>query len=172
MGSLNQVTLIGNLTRDPETKQMRDGGDSVTSCGLAMNEKWTNKDGSKGESVCFVDFEVWGKQGETFAQYCTKGKQICLIGKLKMDEWEDRETGQKRSKLKVRANPHGGIVFLGSKADDEGGGRQGGGQQGGGYRDDDRRARSGDGVDQGRSQPQGGNRKPPQDEVNFDDIPF
>ena len=171
MGSLNQVTLIGNLTRDPETRQMRDGGDSVTACGIAMNKVWYNDRNEKQESVCFVDFEIWGKKGESVAQYCKKGRQVCVTGELKMDEWDDRETGQKRSKLKVRAFS---VVFLGSKDDnqgDGGGGGGGGGRQSTGSgqgRDDDSRARSGD----GRDQPAGNQGGKPRDEVNFDDIPF
>ena len=166
MASLNQVTLIGNLTRDPETRQMQGGGDSVTACGIAMNKQWTTDGGEKRESVTFVDFEIWGKKGETFAQYCKKGKQVCVVGELKLDEWDDRETGQKRSKLKVRAF---NIVFLGSREEGQGGGGGGGGQQqGGAGRDDDRRARSGDGRDSAPAGNQGGGR----DEVNFDDIPF
>jgi len=165
MGSLNQVILIGNLTRDPETKNLQ-SGDSVTSCGIAMNKVWMNDRNEKQESVTFVDFEIWGKKGEAVAQYCRKGKQVCVSGELKMDEWEDRETGQKRSKLKVRAFS---VVFLGSKADDEGGGQQQGDQQQGGQRQQQSRP-AGNRAPQGQgrdAQPQGQGGG-----IDFDDIPF
>lgn len=165
MGSLNQVTLIGNLTRDPEIRFMQNGGDAVTSGGIAMNESWTDDRGNKRESVTFVDFEMWGKQGEALAQYCKKGKQVCITGKLKMDEWTDKESGQKRSKLKVRAY---NVVFLGGPEEGQGGNQRQAPRTGGEGRP------AGGGNQGGTRAPQGGNQggSSQSQDVDFDDIPF
>ena len=113
--SFNQVTLMGNLTRDPDFKVF-DSGASVAQFGLAINESYTDKDGEKQESVVFVDVETWNRQAEIASEHLHKGKRILLSGSLKLDQWEDAETNQKRSKLSVRAYR---IVFAETKAEEE-----------------------------------------------------
>ena len=97
--NLNEVTLAGNLTRDPE---MRDTpkGTAVCKFGVAINRKWKSDDGMK-EEVTFIDVDAFGKQAEAIAQYLKKGRGIYIRGRLKLDEWEDKTTKQKRSKLGV-----------------------------------------------------------------------
>ena len=94
--SFNKVILMGNLTRDPEVREVPGGG-SVTTLGLAVNEKWTTKDGEKREDVCFVDVDAFGRQGEVVMEYFGKGKPILGEGKLRFRTWEDGD-GNKRSK--------------------------------------------------------------------------
>lgn len=99
--SLNKVLIAGNLTRQPEVRPL--GNDkSVTSFGIAINERYTAKDGEKRENVTFLDVEAWNKTGELCAQYLDKGSPVFIDGKLKLDSWEDKD-GQKRTKLKVVA---------------------------------------------------------------------
>jgi single-strand DNA-binding protein len=117
MASFNQVTLVGNLTRDVEVRFIP-SGQAVADVALAVNEKWTNKDGSKGESVAFVDCTLWGKTAEVAGEYLSKGSPVLFSGKLVQDHWEDKESGQKRSKLKVKVET---MQFLGSKPDGSGG---------------------------------------------------
>lgn len=123
--SLNQVTIGGYLTRDPQVRYP--SGDSVVAdFGIAMNESYTKKGGGKVESVVFVDVTVWGKTAELAGEYLHKGSGVVIVGRLKMDEWEDKQSGQKRSKLTVTGNE---IKFLPrSGGDDEGGGSRGGGR--------------------------------------------
>ena len=94
--SFNKVILMGNLTRDPEVRELPGGG-SVTTLGLAVNEKWTTKDGEKREDVCFVDVDAFGRQGEVVMEYFGKGKPSLVEGKLRFRTWEDGD-GNKRSK--------------------------------------------------------------------------
>ena len=94
--SFNKVILMGNLTRDPEVRELPGGG-SVTTLGLAVNEKWTTKDGEKREEVCFVDVDAFGRQGEVVMEYFGQGKPILVEGKLRFRTWEDGD-GNKRSK--------------------------------------------------------------------------
>jgi len=101
MANVNKVILIGNLTRTPETKYLP-SGQSVTDIGMAINEKYKPKDGEVKETTTFVDVSLWGKMGEVVAQYCDKGSQLYVEGKLKLDQWET-DDGQKRSKLSVTA---------------------------------------------------------------------
>lgn len=100
MANLNKVFLMGNLTRDPEVSYTPKGT-AVAKIGLAVNRQWTGEDGEKKEEVTFVDVEAWGRQAETIGQYMSKGRPIFIEGRLKLDSWEDKETHQKRSKLKV-----------------------------------------------------------------------
>lgn len=99
--SINKVIIAGHLTRKPEVRPI--GNDkSVTSFGIAINERYTAKDGEKRENVTFIDVEAWNKTGELVAQYLDKGSACFIEGKLKLDSWEDKD-GQKRTKLKVVA---------------------------------------------------------------------
>lgn len=96
---INKVTIIGRLTQDPELRQVGTGS-SVCSFSIANNRSYT-KDGEKKENVSYVNCVAWGKTGEMIAQYCKKGKQVAIDGRLQSDSWEDKETGKKRSALKV-----------------------------------------------------------------------
>ena len=100
MASLNKVILVGNLTRDPELRHTPNGK-AVCSIGLAVNRFYKDGQGEKHEEVCFVDCDLWEKQAEAVAKYCTKGRGILIEGRLQQDIWEDKDTGDKRSKLKV-----------------------------------------------------------------------
>ena len=116
MASYNKVLLMGNLTRDPEVKYTPKGT-ALANLGLAVNRRWTTETGEQKEEVTFVDVEVWGRQAETAGQYLSKGRPVFVEGRLKLDSWEDKESGQKRSKLKVVAER---VQFLGAPG---GGGR-------------------------------------------------
>ena len=100
MASVNKVILVGNLTRDPQAKQIPNGG-IVAEFGLAMNRKFKGQDGSYREEVCFVDITAFGRQAEVIQKYCTKGKQLYIEGRLRYDSWEDKQGGGKRHKLSV-----------------------------------------------------------------------
>ena len=113
--AFNQVTLMGNLTRDPDFKVF-DSGASVAQFGLAINEVYTDSNGEKQDSVTFVDIEVWNRQAEIASEHLHKGKRVLLTGSLKLDQWEDAETKQKRSKLSVRAYR---VIFAETKAEEE-----------------------------------------------------
>ncbi len=113
--SVNKVLLAGNITRKPETRNL--GGDkSVTSFGLAINERYKGRDGEMKENVVFLDCEAWNRTGQLVEQYLDKGSPCFIEGKLKLDQWEDKD-GQKRSKIKVVADS---VQFLGGKKDAEG----------------------------------------------------
>jgi len=110
MASYNKVLLMGNLTRDPEVRYTPKGT-AVAAIGLAVNRVYTTDAGEKKEEVTFVDVEVWGRQAETAGEYLSKGRPVFVEGRLKLDSWDDKETGQKRSKLKVVGER---IQFLGT----------------------------------------------------------
>ena len=106
--------MIGNLTRDPETKQLG-SGQSVCRLGLASNRQFKNKQtGLQTQEVCFVDVDVWGAQAESCQQYLRKGKPVLVEGRLKFDSWQDAD-GSKRSKHAIVAER---VTFLGSAQDD------------------------------------------------------
>lgn len=128
MASLNKVMLIGNLTRDPEVRYTPKGS-AVCDIGLAVNRSYVTDNGEKVEEVTFVDITLWNKTAELAGKYLHKGRPVYIEGRLQMDTWEDRQTGQKRQRLKVIGDQ---MQFLGSP---QGGGeRTGGGEEGsGGY---------------------------------------
>lgn len=97
--SFNQVILLGNLTRDIEVR-FTPGNKAVGNFGIAVNERWKDASGQPKESVTFVDCEAWGKTAEVMSQYLNKGSPVLVTGRLKLDQWEDKDGG-KRSKLKV-----------------------------------------------------------------------
>jgi single-strand DNA-binding protein len=99
MPSLNKAFLIGNLTRDPELRYTPKGV-QVCEIGLAVNRTWT-EDGQKREETTFVDVTLWGRTAEIAQQYLHKGSPVFIEGRLSLDSWEDRQTDQKRSKLKI-----------------------------------------------------------------------
>ena len=102
MSNINTVTLSGRLTRDPELR-VTPGGFSVCKLGLASSRTFKTKDGERKEETVFVDIDTFGKQAETCAEYLNKGRCITVQGRLKLDEWEEKQTGQKRSKLSLVA---------------------------------------------------------------------
>jgi single-strand DNA-binding protein len=118
MASFNKVILVGNLTRDPELRYTPKGT-AIAKVGLAVNRVWTNEAGEKKEEVTFVDVDVFGRTAENVGQYMRKGRPILIEGRLKLDQWDDKQTGQKKSKLSVVAET---VQFLGSA--------QGGGEGG------------------------------------------
>jgi single-strand DNA-binding protein len=101
MPSVNIVTLCGNLTRDPDVRQIP-GGQYVCDLGLAINESCKGKDGARVETTVWVDVVVWGKTAENCGQYLHKGAPVLVEGRLQLDHWE--RDGEKRSKLRVRAD--------------------------------------------------------------------
>ncbi len=107
--SLNSVTLAGNLTRDPEVRNLPND-QMVVNFGLAVNRRWKGPDGEFKEEVTFIDVESWGRTAELVGQYLTKGSPVYLEGRLKLDQWQDKDN-QKRTKLKVVANS---VQFLSS----------------------------------------------------------
>ncbi len=100
MASFNKVILAGNLTRDPEMRYTPKGT-AVARIGLALNRKWKTETGEMKEEVTFVDVEAFGRQAEVISQYMKKGRPLLVEGRLKLDEWEDKNTHQKVSKLRV-----------------------------------------------------------------------
>lgn len=109
MASLNKVIIVGNITRDPELKYIPNGT-AVTELNVAVNEKYTTKDGTQKEEVCFVSVVVWGKQAENCSQYLSKGSSVLVEGKLIQESWE--KDGKKQTKTRVKASL---IQFLNSK---------------------------------------------------------
>ena len=120
MASFNKVILVGNLTRDPELRYTPKGM-AIAKIGLAVSRNWTNEAGEKKEEVTFVDVDIFGRTAENVAQYMKKGRPILIEGRLKLDQWDDKQTGQKRSRLGVVAEV---VQFLGSPTG--GGGGEGG----------------------------------------------
>ena len=100
MANLNKVLLLGNLTRDPELRYTPKGT-AVADIGVAINRVWNNEQNQRQEETTFVDITLWGRQAEIAQQYLTKGRGVFIEGRLQMDTWEDKASGQKRSKLKV-----------------------------------------------------------------------
>lgn len=122
MASFNKVILVGNLTRDPEVRYTT-GGTAVCDISLAVNAHWTDKrTNERKEEVTFIDVTLWGRTAEIAGEYLAKGRPVLVEGRLQLDRWDDKETGQKRSKLKVVADT---LELLGSRQ--EGGGSAGSG---------------------------------------------
>lgn len=128
MASFNKVILVGNLTRDPQVRYTP-GGSAVAEVGLAVNRSWFDKtSNSRKEETTFVDVTLWGRTAEVASEYLTKGRSVLIEGRLQLDQWDDKESGQKRSKLKVVGE---NMTMLGGKGESGGGG--GGAPSGGGY---------------------------------------
>ena len=158
MASYNKVMLIGNLTRDPEIKYTPKGT-AIADIGLAVNRNYTTEGGEKREETTFIDVTLWGRVAEIVGEYCKKGRPLFVEGRLQLDTWEDKQSGQKRSKLKVVGE---NIQLLGSR---EGGG---GGGSGGGESGESRGAG-------GFKKPAAPPSRPPADpdlDAEPDDIPF
>lgn len=118
MPSLNKVLLMGNLTRDPELR-VTPKGTPICQFSLAINRQFKMESGESREEVIYVDVEAWGKQGETIAKYCTKGRPLYVEGRLRLDQWEDKNTKEKRSRMKVVLEQ---FQFLGDSRGGGGGG--------------------------------------------------
>ena len=136
MANVNRVILIGNLTRDPQLKYLPSQM-AVTEFALAINHKYKTASGEQRDEVCFIECTAFGKTGETINQYCQKGRQLYVEGRLKFDSWEDKNGGGKRSRHTVVVD---NFQFLGSRdgagaggGDAGGEGDAGGGGGGGGY---------------------------------------
>ncbi|MDP7005905.1 MAG: single-stranded DNA-binding protein [Phycisphaerales bacterium] len=99
MPNYNKCLLMGNLTRDPELKQTP-SNQSVAQIGIALNRKFKDREGNLQEDTTYVDCEAWGRTAEVMSQYLSKGKPVFIEGRLKLDQWQDKE-GNNRSKLKV-----------------------------------------------------------------------
>src|ERR1043166_138243 len=100
MANFNKVILAGNLTRDPELRYTPKGT-AIAKIGLAINRTWKTETGETKEEVTFVDIDAFGRQAETIGQYLKKGRPILIEGRLKLDQWDDKQTQQKRSRLGV-----------------------------------------------------------------------
>lgn len=109
MASYNKVQLIGNLTRDIELRYTPKGS-PVADMAIAVNRKWKDDQGQVHEEVTFVEIALWGKTAESCAKYLRKGSPAFVEGRLELQTWDDKQTGQKRSKLRVVAE---GVQFLG-----------------------------------------------------------
>ena len=160
MASLNKVFLIGNLTRDPELRTTPKGT-AICQFGLAVNRQFKDESGATRDETTFVDIEAWGKQGELVSKYLSKGSPAMVEGRLKLDQWEDKTSGQKRSKLKIVLD---NVQFLSTR----GGG--GGGAGGGGAP----HGPSEEGEPQGGAGPAGGAKPaaPASKEHLDEDVPF
>jgi single-strand DNA-binding protein len=123
MASFNKVILLGNLTRDPEVRYTPKGT-AVTELGMAVNRVYTAENGEKREETTFVDVTLWGRTAEIAGEYLKKGRPVFIEGRLQLDTWDDKTSGQKRSKLKVVGE---GLQLIGSRPG--GGGAGGGGDE-------------------------------------------
>jgi single-strand DNA-binding protein len=152
MASFNKVILLGNLTRDPEVRYTPKGT-AVTELGMAVNRVYTAENGEKREETTFVDVTLWGRTAEIAGEYLKKGRPVFIEGRLQLDTWDDKQSGQKRSKLKVVGE---GLQLIGS--------RPGGGGGGGG------------GDEEGSAAPRSSKSTPPPkatpSEPDDDEIPF
>lgn len=158
MANLNKVMLIGNLTRDPELR-VTPKGTAICTFSLAVNRKFRDESGADREEVTYVDIEAWGKSGENISKYCTKGRPLFVEGRLRLDQWEDKNTKEKRSRMKVVCE---NFQFLGSGRGDSAGGAGGGGEGGERYSAPPRR-------DSGGGAPA---RPAPAQEKLDEDVPF
>jgi single-strand DNA-binding protein len=169
MASFNRVILLGNLTRDPQVRYTP-GGTAVSEIGLAVNRTWFDqKTNSRREEVTFVDVTLWGRQAEVAGEYLSKGRQVLIEGRLQLDTWEDKESGQKRSKLRVVCE---NMTMVGGRGE----GARGDGGQGEAPR---RSGGAGGGAGGGGGRPATENQSPPdefqeapQEAPPEDEVPF
>ena len=112
---MNHVFLMGNLTRDPEMRTTP-GGLTVADLGVAVSDNYKDKEGKLVERTCFADVVTWGRQAETCAQFLKKGAPVMVEGRLQFDHWQT-ESGEKRSRLRVKANR---VQFLGRRPEKAG----------------------------------------------------
>ena len=160
MASFNKVILLGNLTRDPEVRYTPKGT-AVTELGRAVNRVYTAENGEKREETTFVDVTLWGRTAEIAGEYLKKGRPVLIEGRLQLDTWDDKQSGQKRSKLKVVGE---GLQLLGGRPG-EGGRSSSGGSS----------SSSGDEEGSGGARPSRPAAPPPRSapsEPDDDEIPF
>ena len=162
MANLNKVMLIGNLTRDPELRHTPKGT-AVSEISMAINRVWNNDQGQKQEETTFVEVTLWGRQAELAQQYLTKGRPVYIEGRLNLDTWDDKETGKKRSKLRVIGE---NMQFLSS------GTGSGGGGGGGSSERSSQASSSSQRQSLPQGSPQGASAAPTDDYPEDDDIPF
>jgi single-strand DNA-binding protein len=117
MADLNKVFLMGRLTFDPELRYTPSGS-AVTDLRMATSRSWMGKDGERKEETLFIDVTVWDRQAENCCQYLRKGSGVHIEGALKMDTWDDKTTGEKRSKIRVQADR---VQFLDRRSPEGGG---------------------------------------------------
>jgi single-strand DNA-binding protein len=103
MSNFNQVILLGRLTRDPELKTLSSGS-NVVEFGLVVNDYYNDKDGNRQEQANFIECQMWGQRAQTVANGFKKGSRIHVIGSLKYETWEDKQSGGKRSRLSVKVD--------------------------------------------------------------------
>lgn len=191
MANLNKVMIIGNLTADPEVRTTP-RGNSLTELRLAVNRVSTGQnEGERREETTFLDVTCWGRTGEIAAQYLSKGRPVFIEGRLQMDTWEDKQTGQRRSRIRIIAE---NLQLLGGRdgAPQQGGGSyqsqprnnygNGGGYQqgnggygnnGGGYQQGNGGyGNNGGGYQQQNSYRPAPSQQPPMPPEEDDDIPF
>jgi single-strand DNA-binding protein len=157
-GNFNRVFLMGNLTRDPEVRYTGNNT-AIAKIGLAVNRRYRTADGQVKEETTFVDCDAFGKTAETIGKYLTKGRPVFIEGHLRLDQWQDKQSGENRSKLKVVID---GFQFV----DSRGGG---GGQAEPGGDDLDQ---SGQGGPAGPRVVTRGRPAPAETPMSEDDIPF
>ena len=163
MPNLNKVMLMGNLTRDPEIKYTPKGT-AIANFGIAINRTYTPEGGEKREEVTFIDLEAFGRTAEVIGEYFKKGRPIFIEGRLKLDQWDDKTTGKKQSKLRVVVES---FEFLASR---EGGAAGGGGEGGGSAPSGEQRSSA-----PAQRRPPAATPRPPADpdlDVQADDVPF
>ncbi|KAB2639640.1 MAG: single-stranded DNA-binding protein [Verrucomicrobia bacterium] len=161
MANLNKVMLIGNLTRDPELRYTPKGT-AVADITLAINRIWNNEQNVRQEETIFVEVTLWGRQAELAQQYLSKGRLAYIEGRLQMDTWDDKETGKKRSKLKVIGET---LQFL-PDGKGAGGGGGGGSHQGSQHQAPQQQSH------RQAPQQQGASPAPADNFAEEDDIPF
>lgn len=107
----NKVQIAGNLTRDPELRYTPKGT-AIAKVGMAINRNWTTESGERKEEVTFVDVDIFGRNAENVGQYMRKGSAMFVEGRLKLDSWDDKQTGQKKTRLGIVAES---VQFIGGK---------------------------------------------------------
>ena len=133
MRGFSKAIITGNLTRDPELRTTPNGA-SVCSFSVAVNRVFRDSSGTQQESVSFIDCSAWGKLGEMIGQYAKKGAGVLVSGRLDQRSWEDKNTGQKRSRVEIVVEDFN-FTSAASERNGNGGGNRGGGYDGGGYED-------------------------------------
>ncbi len=158
MPALNKVLLMGNLTRDPELR-MTPNGTAICTFSLAINRQYKTESGETKEEVTYVDIEAWGKQGEIISKYVTKGRPLYVEGRLRLDQWEDKNTKEKRSRMKIVLEA---FQFLGDSRGGQAGGGGAGGEEGG----------SSPSFERSSPPPRSAPKAPPASESLDEDVPF
>ncbi|HZS93669.1 MAG TPA: single-stranded DNA-binding protein [Chloroflexota bacterium] len=113
MAGMAKVMIVGNLGRDPEMRYTP-SGTAVTNFSVATSRRWTDREGQQREETQWFNVDCWGKLAETANQFLSKGRQVFIEGRISLDEWDDRNTGEKRARLKVSATD---LVLLGTRGE-------------------------------------------------------